>query len=403
MSSCGTDSRFAVQRVSKEVWTAATIANLAADYQAGFVDVVDDFIASRGEREFAELGAFLRGAGADELAGFVAGARSRSLAFLVLMLTGACNADCPICFTDRRRRPGELPPAERDRLLREAHALGARFVYIPGEGEPTIDGGFLSLLQTCKEIGLHAVVFTNGLVFSDERACRRYLGLIPDEAVDMLAEYPVSFYHKMWSTKPELVAEMMQIQVGAYDFTRLDDVMVPAGLIRLMERWPRERVGIEVVVERRNAQEVVDVIVPFAERHGLARIVELIQHNGRVLGDSQFDPTTDQARAVRPLLSPTSCTMATCKAVITSRGFLAPRIAVLEHQIPGPPQDVRTGPLFDSLHRTPYIVNHRYQISACLCETLAARLAVRKGGSLPLFAPNIVPAGLEPEAGSLSA
>jgi hypothetical protein len=391
------DPRFHVQQVTKAEWERATSVNLAADFLTGHRAVVQRFLRNRHNAGFQALEQLLAGGNSDDISAFVEAGKGESLTFLVMMMTGACNADCPICFTDRRQRPNELEPPVRDRVLREARALGARFVYIPGEGEPTIDRGFWQLLETCRESGLHAVIFTNGIVLSDPKTCRKYWGMEPDEAVDRLLSFPVSFYHKLWSTRPELMGEMMQVPPEVYRYGPYHGTPIPAGLIRLLERWPRERVGIEVVVERRNADEVVQTLGPFAETHGLARIIEMIQHNGRVMGNGAYDPTEQQARAVRAWLSPTSCTMATCKAVVTSRGYLSPRIAVLEHQIPGTPVDVRDAPLFDLLHGTASIIERRYEIHTCLCETLPLEQSGCRSTARVRQAPNIVPLTLRRE------
>jgi hypothetical protein len=368
------DHRFPVQRTSDTDWLRATSANLAADSLNGGRQYVEDFISRR--PEWAAFGERLGTASRDELEEFVDERKSESLLFLVLMLTGACNADCPICFTDRRRKRNELTAEQRDLLVREAKALGIRYLYVPGEGEPTIDAGWWPLLELCRELDLEAVVFTNGLVFSDEKTSRRYWGMSRDEAAERLADYPVSLYYKYWSADPDVQGRMMKVRPEQLDFETYEGQPIPSGLRRLMEALPRERVGVEICVERRNADETVESLAPFAEEHGLSRIVELIQHNGRTFGDPSYDPTPEQAAAVRPLLSPTSCSMATCKAVVTVQGYLAPRIAVLEHQIAslGRPVNVSEGPLFDLLHSTDYLVERRYDLN-CLCETLPVGLA----------------------------
>lgn len=374
MGSCSTkrDRRFLCQQIDDDAWVRATRANVIADFRSGYREPVDAFLAGR--PQFQSLSSKLHEANHADLERMSAETRHESLHFLVLMLTGACNADCEICFTDRRRRRDELEASERARVLEEAAELGASYVYVPGEGEPTIDPGFFDFLESCRKNEIHAVVFTNGLIFSDPETADRYWGLSPDAAVARMIEYPVSFYHKFWSTSPELVGRMMRIPARSYHYTYVDGVSVPAGLARLMDRLPRERVGVEVVVERRNAYEVVDRMSPFIDDHGLAAIVEMIQHNGRVFGRETFDPTPAQERAVTPLLSPTSCAMATCKAVVTVRGFLSPRIAILEEQLPSPSSNVREGSLYDLLHETDYVVTRRYQLD-CLCESLPVEWA----------------------------
>ncbi|MBO4208395.1 hypothetical protein GSF22_20630 [Micromonospora echinofusca] len=366
------DARFAVQQVPYERWRQATAANLAADHLNGYDLWTMAFM--EGKPEWEETRDFLLGASRDELSDLVEKTRGESLAFLVMMMTGACNADCPICFTDRRRKRGESTVEQRDRLLREAAALGAGYVYVPGEGEPTIDRGWWQFLDSCRDAGLEAIVFTNGLIFSDAATSRKYWDCEPEEAVERLAGYPLSMYVKMWSTQPDLVGTMMGINADKYRWTDYDGVRVPFGMAQLLEKYPRERLGIEVVVEGRNADEVVDTIVPFAERHDLSRIVEIIQHNGRTLGDPTYDPTPEQAQRATPLLSPTSCTVATCKAVVTSRGYLSPRIAILENQLPKPARHIDDGPLWELLHTTDYLVQRRYEQS-CLCESEPVSLA----------------------------
>lgn len=243
----GADHRFAIQHLSEAAWRRATEVNAGADYLAGHRSIVEAFI--RQDPAFLVFGKYLRGWPRARLEEFVEAGKGESLAFLVMMLTGECNADCSICFTDRRRKDRELSPDERTEILRQARALGARYVYVPGEGEPTIDRGFWSFLQSCKEMGLEAVIFANGLVLSDRGLCRHYWKTDPEDAVRKLADYPVSFYVKFWSTKPRLVGQMMNIRADWYHYTEVDGVPVPAGLRLLLERFPRERVGIEVVVE----------------------------------------------------------------------------------------------------------------------------------------------------------
>ena len=373
MGECsGTDHRFVSQRIAMDTWERATTANMLADYAAGFQQEVLTFISTR--PEFSEVARILRTSSASELAATAEQRKSHSLGFLVMMMTGQCNADCTICFTDRRAKRGELEPDARDEVLRQASALGAQYVYVPGEGEPTIDRGFWQFLDTCKQLDLHAIVFTNGLILSDESVCQRYWGMSIADGIARLAEHPVSFYVKHWSRRPELVGEMMQIDPARYHFTEWQGEPVHLGLYHLLKSFPRDRLGLEIVVERRNADEVVEELVPFAERHGLARIVEMIQHNGRTFGDGGFDPSPRQVEAVEPLLSPTSCHLATCKAVVTSRGYLSPRIAILENQLPEDRRNVRNQDLYHLLHHTDYVVEKRYILS-CLCEEIPAKLA----------------------------
>src|SRR5438270_3225899 len=391
--SAGTGRRFAVQRISQERWQRATAANLAADHLGGYDLWTSAFVDAR--PEWHNFGRFLRYSSPREVGSYVEEHRKESRACLVMMLDGVCNADCPICFTDRKRKPHELGHAIRARVIQEAAELGAEYVYVPGEGEPTVDRSWWEFLEACRENNLQVVVFTNGLLFSEPKQCRAYWHCDPEEAVARLRDYPVSLYVKLWTTRPDLFGEMMAIDSRRFDFQPYDGIRLPAGHIRLLEGFPRERLGVEVVVERRNGDEVADVIAPFADEQGLAQIVEIIQHNGRTFGDPSYDPSPQQLEAVAPYLSPTSCSGATCKAVVTVQGLLSPRIAILEHQLPGDARHVSEGPLWELLHSTDYLVQRRYELS-CLCESEAV---ARAGTDAQLVGPSsLVPPSLTADA-----
>jgi hypothetical protein len=366
------DRRFPVQQISESTWLRATAANAAADYLNGYEDAVRFFVEGRPGWE--QFSAQLATASRDELRAYAERSKHDSVGFLVLMLTGTCNADCGICFTDRKKKPNELTHAERASLLASAKELGAQFVYVPGEGEPTIDHDWWPFLETCRELDLPAVVFTNGMIFGDDDLARRTWGMTPAEGAARLKDYPVHLYVKYWTPEASLAARLLGVPERRLPFGSYDGVPVPAGLQCLLETMPRERLGIEAVVERRTADDIAGVIAPFTERHGLARIIEMLQHNGRTFGDPSFDPTSEQVARCQELLSPTSCTLATCKVVVTVQGYLSPRIAVLEHQLPPERRRVVDGDLYDLLHTTDYIAERRYNLD-CLCETIPLQLA----------------------------
>jgi hypothetical protein len=383
----------------------ATAGNIAADYAQGYTDVVAGFM--RGRPTWRAFHDSLKSASRPELEELAASRRSESLAFLVLMMTGVCNADCGVCFTDRKRKPQELTADERDDLLAQAAALGAQYVYVPGEGEPTLDKGWWRFLATCRELDLPAVVFTNGMIFGDEDLCRRTWGMTTQEAARKLAEYPVYLYSKYWTPDSALAARLLGVPERRHQYGQVDGVPVPLGLQTLMEYVPRDRVGIEICVERRNADSVLETLVPFARKHGLAQLVEMMQHNGRTFGDPSYDMTDAQADAVAPLLSATSCTLGTCKAVVTVQGYLSPRIAVLESQLPEDRRRVVGQDFYRLLHETPYIVERRYNLS-CLCETIPAELAGEKVDLREVY--NVTPPALarvtavelEPQGGGVA-
>ena len=117
------DPRFHVQHVTEAEWERATSVNLAADFVTGHRAVVQRFLRNRHNAGFQALEQLLARGNSDDISAFVEAGKGESLTFLVMMMTGACNADCPICFTDRRQRPNELEPPVRDRTGCESARL----------------------------------------------------------------------------------------------------------------------------------------------------------------------------------------------------------------------------------------------------------------------------------------
>jgi hypothetical protein len=366
------DRRFSIQQVSEVTWLRATAANAAADYARGYRDVVHRFLDGRPGWE--ELAGRIGSSPVEETKSYADRVAGESLALLVLMLTGKCNADCPICFTDRRQKRDELTPEQRRDVLRQARDLGAQYVYVPGEGEPTLDAGWWDFLDTCRALELPAIVFTNAMIFGDDDLAGRTWGVAAADGARRLRDYPVYLYAKYWTPDPSLAAQLLGVPARRLPYGSYQDVPVPAGLQCLLETLPHERLGIEAVVERRTADHIAETIAPLTDRLGLARIIEMLQHNGRTFGDPSFDPTPEQVDRCQPLLSPTSCSLATCKAVVTAQGYLSPRIAILEHQLPDERRRVTDGDLYDLLHNADYLVTRRYNLD-CLCESVPLELA----------------------------
>jgi len=73
-------------------------------------------------------------------------AKQNSLLNTIVMLTGKCNANCSVCYTDCRAKKTELTGVEICGILDETYKLGSRLLYIPGEGEPTLDKSFWTVL-----------------------------------------------------------------------------------------------------------------------------------------------------------------------------------------------------------------------------------------------------------------
>jgi len=86
----------------------------------------------------------------------------------------SCNYRCPYCYADdggakAGKDEGLLSPADIDRVISEAAALGARKIVILG-GEPLLYHGLEARLEHINSLGMRAEIFTNGALLTPEMA-----------------------------------------------------------------------------------------------------------------------------------------------------------------------------------------------------------------------------------------
>ena len=81
---------------------------------------------------------------------------------LGLFLTSNCNFKCIYCCV----QTGEDPPdklnfCELKDILVQARSMGAKYLVIPGKGEPLLDVNFFPLIEYAQKIGMVCEVNTN--------------------------------------------------------------------------------------------------------------------------------------------------------------------------------------------------------------------------------------------------
>jgi hypothetical protein len=309
----------------------------------------------------------------------------------VVMLTGACNADCTICYTDRRKKPAELAAPEIIEIMDQTFALGSRLLYLPGEGEVLLDRGLFAVLDHARSIGMNVILFSNGILFSNDKQAVQQWGMSSEDLVRRLSEYPVYVYHKLWSTEPDLIAEMMNVHASTYDYADYDvngqHVHLPRGIDLLLRYFPRERIGVETVVERRNWQEIVDVIIPLVQKLGIKSYIEPLLHAGRCFGVSEFDPPEQAKALLGQWLARQNCRRVAYYVVVQNDGVLSPGMALPSAMLRSIYSEddfsrfvIRDNSggikdLFSMLHTNTQLVQLRYRIRGCLCEEVNSKLA----------------------------
>lgn len=94
---------------------------------------------------------------------------------LGISLTRRCNLNCIYCCSETGvDPPDKLTIYELKNLVLQAKALGAKWVIIPGEGEPFLDENLFPLIDFAIENGLRIKIFTNGLLIDRQTAAYLY-------------------------------------------------------------------------------------------------------------------------------------------------------------------------------------------------------------------------------------
>ncbi len=380
------------QLFSEQEEQQAITNTMTLDYQFGHIATVQKFAEkfSHSKPWVAEHNKTLGLLSKQELREEAENAKPKSLLMTPIMLTGECNANCTICYTDRKKKPNELTYEEIEEIIEQTRKLGSKTIYIAGEGEPSLDKSFLDIVDYSKKNKMDMLVFTNGTLLSNERLCMQRTGMQCAELADRLAEAPVYIYHKLWSTEPKKVRELMGLTIeNDYSYTDYSlqngtQIKIPKGLSLLMSTLPKERLGIEAVIERRTGDEVAEKIIPFIEENGLKSYVEPLIHSGKNFDRHEFDPTPEQIEKNRHYLVRQGCTRIAYMFAVHNNGYATPGISVLPNHLKfvEDPEGLNVRKdggglknLFEMRHTHPFLVNSRYNISGCFCEEFNLMMA----------------------------
>ncbi|MFA4994113.1 MAG: radical SAM protein [Bdellovibrionales bacterium] len=96
------------------------------------------------------------------------------LSALDLELTAKCSqVSCIYCDSKPdvgKKNPNELNYQETEALLDQGKALGLKWIYICGLGEPLEDERFVKMAEKASSLGIRISMFTNGLMIDQEKA-----------------------------------------------------------------------------------------------------------------------------------------------------------------------------------------------------------------------------------------
>jgi len=371
--------------------------NMLIDFAFGHRRILRDF--AREHTDFASYFRAMQSLTIEDVASELEVAKKDSLLMTVLMLTGQCDANCAICYTDRKARFSGLQADEFCAVLDQTYALGSRLLYIPGEGEPTLDDSFWIVVEHAHSLGMETVLFTNGILLSKDAAVFRKWRMTAEEAVLRLASCSVSVYHKLWSVYPEKLARLMGIKLDVYDWAAIAvngrRYTVPRGLRLLLENMPRNRVGIQVVAGKASIVEISEKLIPLVQGLGIKSYIEPPLHSGRNFGVRSQDPCAEELGLLGSWLARSACPRIVYEIVVHNDGIISPGMAFRPTDLFSDPEakgrysvrnsDGSLRDIFSLIHEDPFLAWCRYQISGCLCQQindwLASHQATRPEGA----------------------
>jgi MoaA/NifB/PqqE/SkfB family radical SAM enzyme/SAM-dependent methyltransferase len=202
-----------------------------------------------------------------------------------LMTSRRCNLRCSYCYTDAGQpKAGEIDSQLRLRIIREAAALGARLLWIPGEGEPLLDKrGLWDLLDEAGSLGLWTLFYTSGSLVTREDAKR-------------LAAYPCSVVVKLNSLRAEVQDRLAGVPGTWERIHRGIGCLLAEGLA------DQHRLGGETVILPENLGEIPEIF-RYCRTHNIIPYIERLLPSGRASDKSLHLPPSQEDALFRLLAS----------------------------------------------------------------------------------------------------
>lgn len=364
---------------------------MTIDYYFGHDEVLEDFNKnfSNCKPWISDHLSFLKSLDRNDLGNEVEQAKPNSLLMSPIMLTGECNANCEICYTGRKKKDNELKWIEIKEIIDQTKKLGSRTIYIAGEGEPTLDKSILNIFEYANEIDMDILLFTNGLILSNDTLCYQRHGISSAEFIKRMQNSRVYIYYKFWSTDENTNKKLLGLPYNFnYPYVSFSvngiSISIPKGLSLLLEMLPVENIGVESCVESRTADDIFNNIIPFIETTGVKSYIEPLIHSGKNFNNFVFDPSPEQYNRLKHWLVRQGCTRVAYIFVVQNNGYASPGISILSKNLKYVEDceglnirttDGRIKDLFLLRHTHPVLVKNRYRISGCLCEEFNLEMA----------------------------
>lgn len=217
---------------------------------------------------------------------------------LTFFTTNKCNLNCIYCSTEAGEAlKDELTLNERLDMINQAKNLGAKYVIIPGRGEPFLDREIFNLIDYIDRLGMKTSIVTNGT-------------LITKEVAETLLKKNVTIIIKVNSFNPaihdELIGRKDIIKWVEYTYSTNNGVKrinIPYGLKCLLDAGFNKKrkdifgippIMLEAVTTKINYRCIPE-IAKFCKDNNISPFIESLIITGRALKNySKLEPSIEQ-------------------------------------------------------------------------------------------------------------
>lgn len=336
----------------------------------------------------------------DSLEAEVERRKSVSISQIRLFTSNNCEAVCPShCYTKQLKGAYDVDSSvltveQRRELIIDAKKLGAKLLYIAGRGEPLLDPGLFDMLKFTREQGLEVLLFTNGIMLSNDAHAQRFWQKRADDLVRIFVDLDVHVYHKLWSTDPKKQESMMCTRPRTPTYEWVDyslgekTIKIPRGLYTHLQMGNKRRIGVETVVDRNTTEEIRETIIPFIQETGIRSYLEPFITSGRGAKHQELVPEFQATHSspISEYLVREGCRLTSYIMTVLEEGTMSFCLSVESEIIRKQIQKGRElnvvnkdGSLKDIFalnHTHPFVVKNRYQgfLGGCRCQTFNAEL-----------------------------
>jgi organic radical activating enzyme len=264
---------------------------------------------------------------------------------LMLELSNACNHTCAFCYNpDMTRRRRTMDPAFTERVLADAHALGAREVGFATTGEPLANRRLLDYVAAAKRLGYEYTYFsTNGALLDADKVERIFTAGLDSIKFSINAGTAVTY-----------------AKVHGQDC--FDHVVA---MVHLIARRRRE-LG-------RDLKLLATSILTAENSHEQDALREAL---GGAVDDLQFFAETKAVGPTNGTSAPLPCAMVFNRVHVTCEGYLTACCVDYENNLVG--ADLNATPLAEAWHSAAFAELRRRHLDKKLKGTLCQVCVSRK-------------------------